>query len=134
MFKGTIKNMIKETEELNNSLSDNYEIEDINAEIARNNYQKYQTKLKQREQNYINKWNKEIKIASREGAKYIFTNHFLINDVEKILLVYGDDGSVYDLPSDSSIQYFKEYYEDKGFNVAVQKDANLCWLIIRWIE
>ena len=129
------KKMIKKAVEIDNALSNNYEIEDINAEVARNNYQIYQAELKQREQNYINKWNKEIKTASREGAKYIFTNSFLINNVEKILLVCGDDGCIYEFPSNSSIRYLKEYYEDKGFNVVVQKDNNSwCRLMISWLN
>lgn len=136
MIKKIIKNGLKEVKELDNALSNNYKSEDITAEIARDNYRLYQEELAQREQDYIKKLCEQIKSASREGKKYIYTNSFLVmEDGNKILLVCGDNGCCYDFPSDSSIDRFKEYFEEKGFNVLVEKGINdWCRLTIKWID
>ena len=130
MIKRIVKNIVKETMELDYALSKNTS-KDINAEIARDNYQLYQKELVQKEQNYIEKWCEQIKTASREGKKFIYTNSFLVlGDGNKIALVCDDDGRCYDFAADSSIEYFKEYFEARGFDVAVQKDCyNWCRLI-----
>lgn len=136
IIKRITKNWIKEVKELDNALSNNYKSEDITAEIARDNYRLYQEELAQRGQDYIEKWCEKIKTASREGKKYIYTNSFLIiGDGNKILLVCDDDGRCYDFSPDSSIERFKEYFEERGFNVLVEKDANdWCRLTIKWID
>lgn len=136
MIKKLIEKIINEVTELDNALSNNCKSEDINAEIARDNYRLYQKELAQREQGYIEKWCGQIKTASREGKKYIYTNSFLVvGDGNEIALVCDDDGCCYDFPSDSSIEHFKEYFEEKGFNVLVEKDSNdWCRLTIRWIN
>lgn len=114
----------------------NYKNKDINVEVARDNYRLYQNELIQREQGYIKKWCKQINTASREGEKYICTNDFLVSsDGNMILLVCDDDGHCYDLSSDSSIEYFKEYFEERGFSVLIEKlQNNWCRLMIRWID
>lgn len=136
MIKGFIKKIINEAVELDNALSNNYKSEDISAEIARDNYRLYQMELAQREQSYIEKWCGQIKTASREGKKYIYTNSFLaLGDGNKITLVCDDDGCCYEFSSDSSIEHFKTYFEERGFNVLVEKDINdWCRLTIRWID
>lgn len=114
----------------------NYKNEDINVEIARDNYLLYQMELAQRGQGYIEKLCEQIKIASRKGAKYICTNNFLVSgDGNRIELICDDDGHCYDFSSNFSIEYFKEYFEERGFNVLIEKfQNNWCRLMIRWID
>lgn len=135
MIKRIMKNVVKETMELDYALSKNTS-KDINAEIARDNYRLYQKELAQQEQGYIEKWCEQIKTASREGKKFIYTNSFLVlGDGNKIALVCDDDGCCYDFSSDSSIEHFKEYFEERGFDVLVERDINdWCRLTIRWID
>ena len=130
-----MKNIVKETMELDYALSKNTS-KDINAEIARDNYRLYRKELAQREQAYIEKWCEQIKTASREGKKFIYTNSFLVlDDGNKIALVCDDDGCCYDFSSDSSIKHLKEYFVERGFDVVVEKDINdWCRLTIRWID
>lgn len=134
MFKKIMQNIVKETMKLDYALSKNTS-KDINAEIARDNYQLYQKELEQQAQTYIEKWCEQIKTASREGKKFIYTNSFLVFNDRKIELVRGDDGYCYDFSPNSSIEHLKEYFVERGFDVIVEKeDHDWCRLIIRWMD
>jgi hypothetical protein len=133
-FKG-LKYIISTCKELDDYTSgrDN---EDINAEMAKSNYQLYQDGLKQYRQDLIERWCKEIKYKSRHGRKYFDTNNFILDDDEDTILFVIDGGQCQDFMPDSSIQYFKRYFEERGFNVVKsEKDFdNKCYLRIRWLD
>ena len=68
-MKNKIKNCIKDI--INLGIQDT--IDDVNVDIARANYQKYQDELKEIQKNYIKTVCNKIKIASRDGCKSIKT-------------------------------------------------------------
>lgn len=109
---------------------------DIDVKTARLNYEKYQNDLKQRQQNLIKKWNKEIIDVSNKGEKFFMTNQFMTDDdKDKILFMFDNANCCINLPSDATLQYFKEYYESKGFKVIkIQYNNNICCLKIIWIS
>ena len=134
MFKKMMQNIVKETMKLDYALSKNTS-KGINAEIARDNYQLYQKELDRQAQTYIKKWCEQIKAASREGKKSIYTNRFLVFNDKKIQFVRGDDGYLYDFSSNCSLEYLKEYFVERGFDVIVEKeDHDWCRLVIRWMD
>lgn len=118
---------------------------DVDVNIARHNYKMYQEDLNQRRQKLIEelieKWCKKIREASRNGEKYIDTNQFVVSgDGDRILYLVDDDGWACDFPPNSSIhssiQYFQEYFEKRGFNVIKQEynPHGLCGLRISWLD
>lgn len=89
----------------------------IDVETARRNYEAYQNDLKQRQQNLIKKWCEEIKEASSKGEKFIFTDQFVTDDDKDKILWLVNGGCVCDFPPDASLQYFQQYFEERGFKV-----------------
>ena len=114
----------------------NYDDHDIDAKTARRNYDIYQNNLKLRQQDLIKKWCKEIKEASSRGEKFIFTNQFITDDDKnKILWLINGAGCTCDFPPDASLQYFQQYFEDRGFKVVrIEYQNNMCCLKIIWIS
>lgn len=134
MFKKIMQNIAEETIKFDYALSKDAS-KDVNAEIARNNYQLYQKELDQQAQTYIKNWSKQIKTASREGKKFIYTNDLLVFNNKKIELIRGDDGYLHDFSPNYSIEYLKEYFIERGFDVIVDKDDHdWCRLAIRWMD
>ena len=141
MFKKKIKEGIQNAVNAAIALEDIYNNDscddcDVNVETARRNYEAYQNDLKQRQQNLIKKWCEEIKEASSKGEKFILTDQFVTDDDKnKILwLVYGDTAC--DFPPNASLQYFQQYFEDRGFKVVriEYPTNNICCLKIIWIS
>ena len=110
---------------------------DIDVKMAIHNYETYQNNLNERCQNLIEKWCKEIRESSNKGGKYLITNQFVTgDDKNKILRVINDAGCVYDFPPNATLQYFQQYFEDRGFKV-VRIDYptnNICCLKIIWVS
>lgn len=108
---------------------------DIDASTARYNYETYQNDLKQRSQDLIKKWNKKIIEASSRGKKFFMTNQFITDDgKDQILWALDGANRVCDFPADATLQYFQQYYENKGFKVIkIQYQNNICCLKIIWI-
>ena len=135
-IKDKIRSAVKTIRDIDNSMfyhndDGNYS---INAEIARNNYNAYQHSLKQREQEFIEKWCKDISRISSIGRKSIDITFGVADDGDRIFYVI-DELFAYDFPTDSSIQYFKEYFENKGFNVTkINGPDNLYTLRISWLD
>jgi hypothetical protein len=114
-----------------------YDYFDIDVKTAICNYEIYQNDLKQRSQDLIKKWCKEIKEASSRGEKFIFTNQFVTDDDKnKILWLINDAGCACNFPPDSSLQYFYKYFEERGFKVVRIEcpNNNICCLKIIWIS
>ena len=110
MFKDWIKDMFT----LDMEVSD-----DVNVDIARANYQKYQDDLKCKQTNYIKTVCQRIKILSREGKQYIKT---LSEGEEPFITRYF-------------IQEMKEYFEKRGFKVQKNHDYyGTPYLKISWDE
>lgn len=110
---------------------------DIDVKTAIHNYEAHQNDLRQSQQNLVKKWCKEIKEASSKGEKFIFTNKFVTDDDKnKILFLIDDAGCACDFSPDSSMQYFYEYFEEKGFKVVKIEYPmnNICCLKIIWIS
>ena len=110
---------------------------DIDAKTARQNYKMYQDNLKLQQQKLVEKWCKQIIKVSGSGGKYIDTNNFVVDgDYNKILYLVDDVGQVCDFAPNSSIQYFQEYFEERGFNVTrLEHHPNgLCGLRISWLD
>lgn len=109
----------------------------IDAAIARRNYEEYQNNLKKHQQDLIKKWDRKIIEASSMGKKLFMTNCFVTDDDKnKILFLLDDANCCIDFPSDATLQYFQQYYEDKGFEVIKIEYAmdNVCCLQISWID
>ena len=110
---------------------------DIDVKMAIHNYETYQNDLNKRCQNLIEKWCKEIRESSSKGEKYLTTNQFITGaDKNKILLVINDAGCVCDFPPNATLQYFQQYFEDKGFKVVKIEypTNNICCLKIIWVS
>lgn len=93
---------------------------DVNIDIARANYQKYQGELRQQQKDYIKTLCSRIKFKSRDGWKYVDTE---------------------DLPGCLNTNEFriemKEYFEQRGFHVEEKTSTYgliRSWLKIRWDE
>jgi uncharacterized Zn finger protein len=136
-IKARFQGLVKDAIDTDNYIS-NYDKEDYNVDvkIARHNYKMYQEDLKRRQQNLVEKWCKKIREASRNGSKHIETNNFMVDDDKnKILFLIDDVGRVCDFPVDSSMQYFQQYFEEKGFNVTkIEYPHNFCSLRISWLD
>lgn len=110
---------------------------DINVKVARDNYEAYQNSLKQRQQDIIKKWCKEIREASSRGEKLIFTDRFITDDDKnKILYLINGAGCACDFPPDATLEYFQHYFEERGFKVVkiIYSMENVCCLKIIWIS
>ena len=112
-------------------------VSDIDATIAKSNYDTYQNDLRQRQQDIINKLNKKIAYDSSNGAKFLMTNQFVTDDdKDKILFMFDDGGNTEYLPSDATLGEFQRYYESKGFKVVKVEfpTNNICALKIIWVH
>lgn len=138
-LKEWFKNMLKDAANIDDYIS-NYGKDndcDVDVKTARHNYEKYQNDLEQRQQDLIKKWCKEIKEASSNGKKFISTNQFVTeDDKNKILWLINDGGNLCDFPSNSSLEYFQQYFEERGFKVVKIEypTNNICCLKIIWIS
>jgi hypothetical protein len=110
-IKEKIKNIIKAAKSLDDYTTncDSYNACNIDAKIARHNYQLHQEDLKQRQQNCIKKWCDKINKVSSNGAQYFDTNCFIVDpdDKNKIRWIVGDDGCAGAFPSNATLDYFK---------------------------
>ena len=136
-IKKKLSETMKDISDLDKSMS-NYGKDDdysIDAETARRNYEAYQNDLNERCRDFIKKWNKEIRLASTQGKKDILTNKFITDDDRNtIRLVLNDAECVCDFTINTTLQYFQQYFEDRGFKV-VRIDYthdNISWLKISW--
>lgn len=114
MNKNKIKNWIKDV--INLGFSD--ATDDINVDIARANYQKYQDELKQQQKDYIKTVCDRIKIESRNGCRSIETANLL------------NDFMTYEF-----MMKLKEYFEQRGFQVKEESNSSgilTSWLRISW--
>lgn len=114
MIKDKIKNWIRDA--INLGMTDT--TDDVNVDIARANYQKYQDELKQQQKNYIKTVCDRIKIASRDGGKSIETANLL------------NDFMTYEF-----MMELKEYFEQRGFQVKEECNSSgvlTSWLRISW--
>ena len=135
--KKKIQNAIKYVADIDEIIS-NYGNDncDINAEIAKHNYEEYQNDLKQRSKDLIKKWNKKIMEASSKGEKFFMTNQFITDDdKDKILHMLSESNCCVDFPLDATLKHFQQYYENKGFKVVriEYPNNNICCLKIIWI-
>lgn len=115
MIKDKIKNWFKDTSHLDTTMSD-----DVNVDIARANYQKYQDKLEQQRKKYIKALCNEIKAESRNGYKSITT-----------LDEYDGDFMSYEF-----LKELKEYFKQRGFEVEIEQSyygLRKSWLRISWL-
>lgn len=115
MLKNRIKNWLIDMINLSIDISD-----DVNIDIAKANYQKYQDKLEQQRKDYIKTVCNDIKIASINGCKSIKT------------VDLSEDFMTYEF-----MMEMKHYFEQRGFNV--KEESNSCgvltsWLRISWIK
>lgn len=112
MFKDWIKDLFN----LGVEASD-----DVNIDIARANYQKHQDDLKRNQNDYIKTLCGKIKVASRDGRKYIET------------LGVCDE----DFITREFLGEMKEYFEQRGFDVKTENHyygIDYPWLKISWHE
>ena len=112
-MKNIIKNWIKDMINLGIDISD-----DVNVDIAKANYRKYQDELEQKRKDYIKTLCNIIKIESRNGLKSIITVDLTC------------DFMTYDF-----LMELKEYFEQRGFNVEEQGNHSgilTYWLRISW--
>lgn len=118
MFKW-IKKCINKAVEFDKNSSIIYKEEELTVDVAKANYQKYCDDLKKERSDYIKSLCSEIKIKSRNGAKFIETVSLL-----KDFMTY-----------DYMINELKPYFESRGFKVT-EEDNNTgvitSWLRISW--
>lgn len=110
MLKNRIKNWLIDMINFSIDISD-----DVNVDIAKANYQKYQDKLEQQRKDYIKTVCNNIKIASINGDKSIGAADL------------SDDFITYEF-----VMEMKEYFEQKGFDVKVEDNVLMYWLRISW--
>jgi hypothetical protein len=139
MIKEKIKSIIKAAKAFDDYITncDSYNACDVDAKIARRNYKLHQEDLKQRQQNCIEKWCEKINEVSRNGAQCFDTNCFIVDsdDKNKICWIVDDGGCVAAFPSNATLEYFKQYFEDKGFDVViVEWPYNHSSLRISWVD
>lgn len=94
------------------------ENDDVNIDIAKANYQKYQDELKQQQKEYIKILCNEIKKKSRTGHRYIWTDDYTCTFMTPEFMAE-----------------MKEYFEQRGFCVAEKNNGygvRYTWLEIRW--
>lgn len=138
-IKEKFLDMMQDAADIDNYISNygNDNDYDINVKVARDNYEAHQNSLKQRQQDIIKKWCKEIKEASSRGEKLIFTDRFITDDDKnKILYLINGAGCACDFPPDSTLEYFQHYFEERGFKVVkiIYSVENVCCLKIIWIS
>jgi len=110
---------------------------DIDVKTARHNYEAYQNDLNERCRDLIKKWCNQITLASMRGEKFIFTNKFITDDDKnKVLHVINDADCVCDFFLDTTLQYFQQYFEGRGFKVVriEYPTNNICCLKIIWVS
>ena len=138
-IKAKFQNLVKDAVDASNYTSNCYKEDyDVDVETARHNYKAYQNNLNERCRDLINKWCREIKLASIRGEKFILTNKFItdVDDKNRIFHVLDDADCVCEFSLDTTLQYFQKYFEDRGFKV-VRIDyqySNICYLKIIWIS
>lgn len=137
-IKAKFQGLVKDAVDIDNYISNYGKNDDcdIDVETARHNYEVYQNNLRQRQQYLIKKWCKEIKEASSKGEKFIFADQFVTDDDKNKILYLVSGGCACDFPPDSTIQYFYEYFTEKGFKVVKIEypTNNICCLKIIWIS
>ena len=89
--------------------------DDVNINIAKANYQKYQDDLEQKRQNYIKRLCALIKEDSRRGSTSIVTVDLF------------HDFMTYDF-----MMEMKEYFEQRGFTV--KEESNRSGIITSWLR
>lgn len=93
---------------------------EVNVEIAKQEYNLYQEDLKKRQEEYIDSLNKNIKVYARKGYK-----SFCTNDNNR------------DFMTTEFMDYLKSYYEARGFKVIEEGSKTglmSWWLRISWID
>lgn len=93
--------------------------DDVNIDIAKANYQKYQDYLKRQQDEYIKDVCRKIKLESRQGDKY--TDTLCVKDK--------------DFMTPEFLLEMKTYFEQRGFNTDIKSYCyGSCenWLRIRW--
>ena len=94
--------------------------DDVNIDVAKANYQKYQDDLKRERKEYIKTLCNEIKTRSRRGRKSVQT----LESTDYLM-------------TPELMMEIKEYFEQRGFRV-IEKRHNygvICsWLEISWDE
>ena len=113
MLKNKIKNWSRDIVNSVDNLSD-----DVNIDIAKANYQKYQDRLKQRQKEYIKILCQKIKLASINGSTFVDTADTF------------EDFMTYDF-----MKEIKEYFKERGFYVTEQDSSSgkvISWLRISW--
>lgn len=115
-----IKKWLSNIKDFDDELSQlNSDPEDITVDEARSNNDKYQKDLERRRQEYKKELCKEIKAASRRGARCVQSENFHADFMSYDFLV-GE---------------LKQYFEDKGFDVKVvdsRYGLMTSWLEISW--
>lgn len=110
MIKDKIKNWLRDVTNLGVDTSD-----DVNVDIARANYQKYQDELKKKRKEYIKTLCYRIKSQSRDGYKHIATMNFS-NEIMSF----------------EFIDELRVYFEQRGFEVVERHGVFEGWLEISW--
>ena len=109
------KNWIRSVSDLDIVIND-----DINVDIAKENYQKYQDDLEQKRRDYIKSLCRKINEASRHGCKSIETETLLSR-----FMTY------------EFLMEIKKYFEQRGFLVTEESNGSgviTSWLRISWEE
>jgi hypothetical protein len=133
-FQSLVKDAVNLDNYISNYCNEDY---DVDAKTAIHNYEVYQNNLNERCKDLINKWCKEIKLSSIRGEKFILTNKFITDDDKnRIFHVLNDADCVCDFSLDTTLQYFHQYFEDRGFKVVriEYPNSNICCLKIIWIS
>jgi hypothetical protein len=115
MFWKRIKEWFKDINNFGIDQSD-----DVNVDIARTNYQKYQDEQEKERRNYLKEVCREIKIASRCGKKSITTATLL----DTSFMTY------------KFMLEMKDYFEQRGFVVKEENNRSgilTSWLKISWL-
>ena len=93
--------MLEKIKKWLNGVKDFENPEDITADEARSNYDKYQKDLERRRQEYKKELCKEIKEVSRRGARCVQSENYHADFMTREFLL-GE---------------LKQYFEEKGFDV-----------------
>lgn len=92
--------------------------DDVDVEVARANYQIYQDRLKQQQDEYTKALCKKIKLAAIQGKQSIETATLLNDFMTKEFMVE-----------------LKRYFEQRGFAVSEERNSSgvlTSWLKISW--
>lgn len=118
----------------NNCKNNDY---DVDASMAKRNYERYQNDLQQRSKDLIKQWNKKIIESSSNGEKFFMTNQFITDDdKDKIRFMLSESNCCVDFPLNATLKHFIQYYESKGFKVVKIEYPinNVCCLKIIWVS